>query len=80
MLSQLIDERLYELHSSIIQQLSGRNEIVFLTDNQDRPPQPQPGRVRTKVQSGRRRANSARVRAEATIIGLTQESFREKDF
>lgn len=56
----------------MIQQLSGRNEIVSLTDNQDRPPQPQPGRVRTKVQSGRRLANSARVRAEATIKFMSE--------
>ena len=70
--SQSIDERLYKLHSFIIQQLSGKNKIVSLTDDQDRPPQPQPGRVKIKVQSGLRLANSAKVRAEATIEFMSE--------
>ena len=50
------------------QQLSGRiGEIAFLTSDQDKPPKPQPGLVRTKIQSGLEAANTVKVRAEVVI-------------
>ncbi|NJO97905.1 MAG: hypothetical protein HC764_19465 [Pleurocapsa sp. CRU_1_2] len=57
------------------QQLSGNMVAMeFLTTDQDKPPKPQPGSVRTNVQSGLITANSAKVLAEFSIKAKFEES------
>ena len=48
--------------------------MELLTTDQDKPPKPQPGSVRTNVQSGLITANSAKVLAEFSIKAKSEES------
>ena len=48
--------------------------MELLTTDQDKPPKPQPGSVRTNVQSGLITANFAKVLAEFSIKDKSEES------
>ena len=48
--------------------------MELLTTDQDKPPKPQPGSVRTNVHSGLITANFAKVRAEFSIKDKSEDS------